>query len=981
MRNLIPLTTLSLLSATLSSQACGALTTETLVLVEAESFDECGGWVVDQQFMDQMGSPYLLAHGLSVPVRQATTRFTAPSPGRYRVWVRTRDWVAPWNAPGAPGRFKLVVNGNTLSTTFGVEGAEWHWQDGGEVTLTKTNELLLRDLTGFEGRCDAILFSKDLNFVPPDGGEQLSDLRRALLGWDTEPADGGNYDLVVVGGGIAGTSAAITASRLGLRVALVQDRPVLGGNGSSEVRVWPEGLTNFEPYPHIGDVVVELLGPHRFARDLPDRKAHVEFQDRRKLTLAQAEPKLTLFLEQRVNRADARDGSVRSVVAQHIRTGKRTRLNGRWFLDSTGDGVLGALVGADFELAEKGRMGSTNLWSFGETGENEHALKCLCEDFDERIQLNFTSSTEPQPFPRCPWAADLSEVNFPGRERQKTFGLSGDDQLGTWFWESGFHKDPIKDAEWIRDLNLRAMYGAWDTLKNMDGRYPNHRLKWAAYIAGKRESRRLLGDVILTADDFRKGTEFQDAAFPCTWHIDIHSPHPEFFEQNDPNAFFSTFTRGKEYEYKQPYWAPYRCLYSRNIDNLFMAGRDISVTQDGLGAVRVMRTCGMMGEIVGMAASICQQFDCSPREVHESHLDQLQELMKRGAGKDSPAVRRTDEAASSPDFTSLIQPVPARAKFSDPDFYIWGASMVRDDNGVCHLLYSRWPRELGHDAWVTHSEIAHATSDDPLGPYRHIDVALPERGAAYWDGHCTHNPTVHAFEGRYYLYYMGNTGDRLPTEHLNWSHRNNQRIGVAVAEDPAGPWTRFDKPLIDVSPNSSASDALMTSNPTICRRPDGVYLLIYKAVGLRGPLPFGGPVVHMAATSFSPLGPFEKHPQLLFTNGDADFPAEDPFIWSQAGRCWAIVNDQAGAFNGVGSDSLSLFSSEDGLTWEPASHPLVSRRQLDWEDGTQELFHRLERPQLWFQRGKPSVLFCAAEETSEKLHSSNVHIPLRQPQD
>ena len=114
-------------------------------------------------------------------------------------------------------------------------------------------------MTGFEGRCDAILFCRDDDFVPPDGGTELETLRGKLLGWSNEPADGGQYDLVVVGGGIAGTAAAVSAARLGLTVALVQDRPVLGGNGSSEVRVWPEGKTNLPPYPHIGDVVSELV--------------------------------------------------------------------------------------------------------------------------------------------------------------------------------------------------------------------------------------------------------------------------------------------------------------------------------------------------------------------------------------------------------------------------------------------------------------------------------------------------------------------------------------------------------------------------------------------------------------------------------------------------------------------------------------------------------------------------------------------------
>lgn len=605
-----------------------------LLLVEAEAFDDTGGWVIDQQFMDVMGSPYLLAHGLGVPVPDSTTEVEIPKSGQYRVWVRTRDWVAPWNAPGAPGKFRLIVDGEAVDPVFGIEGSEWHWQDGGIVQLGTTAKLTLHDLTGFEGRCDAILFSADPKFTPPDGGLELRELRGKLLGWSDISKDGGEFDLVVVGGGFAGTCAAITAARLGLSVALVQDRPVLGGNGSSEVRVWPEGFTNHEPYPRVGDVVEELA-PYSALKDHPNPKGPEAFDDRHKTKLVRAEPGITLLLEHRANAAIAEEGVVHSIVAQHTRTGRRIRLKGRWFLDSTGDGVLGVLVGADFEIEDKGRMGATNLWDVGATQETEHELKCLCEDFEDRLALNFTPSTNPQPFPRCPWAADLSKIDFPGRHRQKTFSQTGDRQLGSWFWESGFDKDPIADGEWIRDLNFRAMYGAWDTLKNVDARYPNHRLKWAAFIAGKRESRRLVGDVVLTASDFREGRSYEDAAFPCTWHIDIHSPHPDYFKKDDPDAFFSTFTRGEEFRYDGPYWAPYRCLYSRNIENLFMAGRDISVSHDGLGAVRVMRTCGMMGEIVGMAASICRKYDCTPREVYELHLSELKELMRVGASKES----------------------------------------------------------------------------------------------------------------------------------------------------------------------------------------------------------------------------------------------------------------------------------------------------------------------------------------------------------
>ena len=361
---------------------------------------------------------------------------------------------------------------------------------------------------------------------------------------------------MVVGGGVAGTSAAITAARLGLNVALV-----LGGNGSSEVRVWPEGHTNQEPYPRVGDMVSELIRPKGKGDDNA-RDAHV-YDDQGKLDLARAEPNLTLMLEERVNDATAESASITSVVAQHTRTGQRTRVKGRWFLDSTGDGVLGALVGADYKITETGHMGASNLWNLGTVEKNEPQLKCECED-DDLLSIKFTPSNKPAPFPCCPWAVDLSKRNSPGRgSKDKKPNLG---RLGGWFWESGFDKNPIQDMKRIRDQNMRAIYGAWDTLKNVDGQFPNHRLKWSAYIAGKRESRRLMGDIVLTGDDFRNKTIFEDAAFPCTWDLDLHLADPKYDVADDPDPFISVANFGK---YQEPYWVPYRCLYSRNINNLF----------------------------------------------------------------------------------------------------------------------------------------------------------------------------------------------------------------------------------------------------------------------------------------------------------------------------------------------------------------------------------------------------------------------------
>lgn len=561
------------------------------VLVEAERFSARGGWVVDQQFMEQMGSPFLLAHGLGQPVADAKTAVKFEGGGRYRVWVRTRDWVGQWKVEGAPGRFEVLVDGKKLGATFGVDGAEWHWQDGGVVNVKRGNvEVVLHDLTGFEGRCDAVAFCRDLDFRPPNAGHAMRQWRWKLSGLAAEPLDAGEYDLVVVGGGIAGTCASLNAARLGVKVALIQDRPVLGGNNSSEVRVWLGGETNFQPYPRIGDVVGELE-PAKKAHYGPSNTAEL-YEDERRLDLVREEKKLSLFVWHRANGVEVRDNVIEAVLAEDVLTGQRKRFRGRLFADCTGDGCVGYMAGADFDMTVDGHMGRCNLWNVIDTGE-------------------------PASFPRCGWAVNLYGKPFPRELRL----------LGAWFWEAGFYHDPFDKSEHIRDLNFRAMYGAWDALKNDVGMYPNHRLNWAAYVSGKRESRRLLGDIVLNKADIVDGVEYPDGCVPATWKIDLHLPDARYDKGFEGDEFLS---KAHYTDYKEPYWVPYRCLYSRNVPNLFMAGRDISVTHEALGAVRVMRTCGMMGEIVGMAASICVRHDVGPRGVYAEHLDELLALMKKG---------------------------------------------------------------------------------------------------------------------------------------------------------------------------------------------------------------------------------------------------------------------------------------------------------------------------------------------------------------
>ena len=560
------------------------------VLVEAESFREPGGWVLDTQFIEIMGSPYLLAHGLGESVKDAVTVVKFPSTGAYRVFVRTKDWVAKWKASGTPGKFELLIDGKPLAEKFGTKGAEWAWQDGGTVEIAKPETALaLHDLTGFDGRCDAIFFTKDKEGTMPHDGEELAKWRRAALGISEKPVDGGNYDLVVVGGGYAGMGTALSAARMGCKVALVQDRAVLGGNGSSEVRVWAQGGIRRGLYPNIGEIVEEFMD---VAKSSPG--TFEEFGDAKKEALVRAEKNIALFFNNHVLAAEMKDGQhIAAVVALDVKTSERRRFTGKFFVDCTGHGTLGALAGAELTLRETEHLGMSNMWRWKDTGT-------------------------PQTFPETPWALDMDMDDFPYPKRG-----------GEWFWEGGFNKHPLAGLEDMRDTNLRAVFGAFNAMKNKGGKaeHANAKLEWVAYVGGTRESRQLIGDVLLTRDDITEKKEFPDGTVPTTWDIDLHYPKEQYAKKFPDDPFISKAVFGKGVDRQHGYPVPYRCMYSKNIENLFMAGRDISVTHEALGTVRVMKTGGMIGEVVGKAASICVKNSCTPRVVYERYFEELKTLL------------------------------------------------------------------------------------------------------------------------------------------------------------------------------------------------------------------------------------------------------------------------------------------------------------------------------------------------------------------
>ena len=563
------------------------------VLVEAESFDDKGGWVVDPQFVQQMGSPYLMAHGMGVVVKNARTEITFPKRGEYHIWVRTMNWVpGNWKAPG---RFKLKLGDLVMEKTLGLRSG-WGWEKVGKTRIDKKSIILeLIDLTGFNGRCDAIYFStKDEE--PPASHNKLAEWRKRITVEPDKPKEIKRYDLVVVGGGIAGCAASIAAAEQGLKVALIHDRPVLGGNASSEIRVHTLGI-----YGHFERILKKLDTEH-YPNGSVESKKDQEKRDNN----VKSYKNIDLFLNWRAYDARAEDNTIVYVDARHTRTGETIRFDAPYFVDSTGDGWIGFWSGAEFSYGRESVDKYGEEWE--EHGELWSPKKADNAVMGSSVLWGSTMTDSIQGFPKVPWA-------MPVAKKHKEIN-------GEWQWEfsrNDLHQ--IHDAEEIRDHMLRAIYGSFSNAKQ-EPENVNRRLEWVSYLVGKRESRRLVGDHIFTLNDAKAGRKFPDAVVIETREVDVHY---QTVLENEENPDFIS----EALFYKTPqYYIPYRSLYSKNIDNLFMAGRNFSTSHVGLGGPRVMRTTGQMGAAVGLAASLCKKYDVGPRAIYAGYLEEYMALIE-----------------------------------------------------------------------------------------------------------------------------------------------------------------------------------------------------------------------------------------------------------------------------------------------------------------------------------------------------------------
>jgi len=757
-----------------------------VIWLEAEAFSNTGGWSNDPQHVDVMGSPYLLATGVGKPVADAVTAANIPAAGTYRLWVRCRDWLVSHH----PGRFSVLVGPKASAVTFGKAKTDaWQWIDGGTFDLAAGEvEVRLHDLTGWWGRCDAVVLAPG-DFKPAADLKALAAQRAKHFGVSAKLKRMGPYDVVVVGGGPAGIGAALGAARNGCKVAFIQDRPVLGGNASSEIEIPPMGYLGRPPdRANVTGIAEEIFPPQGWGN----------FADSKKIErIVRAEKNIALFLNTRGTGVEmAAADRIETVIAIDVRSGQRMAFAAPLFIDCTGHGWIGFYAGAEYRMgqearsefgeslapvkagkrtmgnslykaiikdhrgrqttvkvrpapgtitkySDKGKVTVKGDWTHStfrggdylHDGEAAKGTRSVTFALDVKkpgryqvflgylawsnratnvpvtvehpggkttVPVNQTRSdggwkllgtfalspkspaqvtvatagtkgvvvadcvrvlaegarvkdikrptpVDPPkdgvPFDCPPWAYQWKQSsdfeptgshrriraitrppNFdtPSRGKGRNPGSNINGAIiHAWWVEYGGVRNTIDDAEKIRDELFRISLGLWNYAKNYNPRTIEkntfRELVWLNYVPGVRESRRLVGDYIMSQREYDKQIVHADTVAFTDWGPDVHHPEGYWVRGNDCIHVY----KGRRTS------IPYRTLYSKNITNLFMAGRCHSATHIALGGTRVMRPMCATGQAAGTAAAIATRCGCTPRGVYRKHIALLQQTLLR----------------------------------------------------------------------------------------------------------------------------------------------------------------------------------------------------------------------------------------------------------------------------------------------------------------------------------------------------------------
>ena len=454
-------------------------------------------------------------------------------------------------------------------------------------------------------------------------------------------------DLCVVGGGIAGLCAAVEAARHGLKTVLMHERPVLGGNASSEIRMWICGAHGWD---NRETGLIEEIALENLYRN-PTKNYYL--WDTVLYSLARREKNLTLLLncacmDAETETGDFPDGRtvrIKSVTGYQLTTQQFRRVEARFFADCSGDSILAPLTGAEFRI---GRESGAEFRVDPATGTADSCtmgMSCL-------IQGRETS--RPVPFTPPEWSTRLTAEDLAGR-----LGDPRSTVENYWYLELGGDRDSIGDTEAITEELIPLALGTWDYLKN-SGRYDTSTwdLDFLGFLPGKRESRRMVGEYMVTQRDISGGRQYPDTVAYGGWPLDDHFPGG-FYHRGTPNTNVWT---------PAPYPLPYRALYSRNVENLFFAGRNISATHFAMSSTRVMMTCALFGQAVGAAAAVAVAHDLTPHGVYKEQLHALQQML-------------LNDDCFLPGFRREISDACRRAEISG------GSDALRDGRDRVHGLY------------------------------------------------------------------------------------------------------------------------------------------------------------------------------------------------------------------------------------------------------------------------------------------------------
>lgn len=408
-------------------------------------------------------------------------------------------------------------------------------------------------------------------------------------------------DLCVVGGGLSGLSAAVEAARHGAKVILVQDRPMLGGNASSEVRMWVCGAHG----PNMRETGIveelELENQHR------NPYKNYNIWDSVMLETVQKEKNITLLLNTTCMDGAMEGDALKSITCWQMTTQKYFRIEASFFADCSGDSILQPITGAPCRMGREGRV-----------EYDESIAPEIADDRTMGMSTMIVAREYPEEriFVAPTWARKITakDLNY------RTPDLRSASE-NFWYLELGGMQNTISDTEEIRDELLKLAYGMWDFLKNdpeQKEKNKNFDIDWIGILPGKRESRRYIGDYVMTQHDVEAEGRFDDMIAYGGWSMDDH--HPGGFDAtgNPPTIFHPA---------PSPYGIPYRCLYSKTVSNLFFAGRNISVTHAAMSSTRVMATCALLGQAVGAAAALAAAYRTSPRGIYQNHIRELQQML------------------------------------------------------------------------------------------------------------------------------------------------------------------------------------------------------------------------------------------------------------------------------------------------------------------------------------------------------------------